>query len=110
MRTFLITFAAATAILAGVASAQVASTTTTSTWTNQHGTTFREYSTTQNYPVITDPALKPSVGVILPETVKVYELPPTVTVPSAETYSYTIINNNPVVVERKTRKVIHTWQ
>src|SRR5262245_6966540 len=110
MRTLIISIATATAIVAGAASAQVASTTTTTTWSNEYGTTIREYSKTQNYPSYSDPAYKPSVGVVIPEKVTVYNLPPTVTVPQAETYSYSIINNNPVVVERKTRKVIHTWE
>jgi len=36
-------------------------------------------------------------------------LPDTVKVPTPERYSYSIINNHPVVVERSSRKVIHTW-
>jgi hypothetical protein len=110
MRKTLLPIIAATVLLSGIAAAQTASTTTTTTWSNDYGTTFREYSTTKSYPAYTDPALNPSVGVVLPETVKVYSLPPTITVPQAETYSYTIINNNPVVVETQTRKVIQTWQ
>jgi hypothetical protein len=39
----------------------------------------------------------------------VYPLPPTVEVPSANTYSYSIVNNQPVVVDRTTRKVVHVW-
>ncbi|MBM3597350.1 MAG: DUF1236 domain-containing protein [Alphaproteobacteria bacterium] len=102
--------AAALATGASIAMAQsTASTNTTTTWTNDHGTMFREHSKTQSYSSINDPALNPSVGVVLPNTVTVHPLPPTVKVPSAENYSYAIINQNPVVVERESRKVIHTW-
>jgi hypothetical protein len=39
-----------------------------------------------------------------------YPLPETMKVPSADRYSYSIINNQPVVVERTTRKVVHSWE
>jgi hypothetical protein len=45
----------------------------------------------------------------LPQTVTVYPLPQTVVPPTPGTYSYTIINNEPVVVDTTTRKVVHTW-
>ncbi len=45
----------------------------------------------------------------LPETVTVYPLPATVVAPTPGAYSYSIINNQPVVVETTTRKVVHTW-
>jgi hypothetical protein len=37
-------------------------------------------------------------------------LPDTLKVPSADRYSYGIVNDRPVVVERTSRKVIHTWE
>ena len=46
---------------------------------------------------------------VLPQTVTVYPLPATVVAPSPGSYSYSIINNEPVVVETTTRKVVHTW-
>lgn len=92
----------------GVASAQT-TTTTTTTWTNEQGTMIRDYSTTQKYTSFVDPALKPTIGMALPGTVTLYPLPGTVVVPSADTYSYGIVNNQPIVVERTTRKVVHTW-
>jgi hypothetical protein len=94
---------------AGVASAQTSATTTT-TWTNDQGTTIREYSTTKKYTSFSDPTLKPNVGVALPETVTLYTLPDTIKVSEPDRYSYTIINGEPVVVERTTRKVVHTWE
>jgi hypothetical protein len=38
-----------------------------------------------------------------------YPLPSTIQVQSPDRYSYSIINEQPVVVERSSRKVIHTW-
>jgi hypothetical protein len=110
MRKSLFSIVTASVVVAGagLASAQTTSTTTT-TWTNDQGTTMREYSTTNHYNSFTDPALKPNVGMEIPSTVTMYPLPDTITVPAAKTYSYTIINNQPVVVETTTRKVVHTW-
>jgi hypothetical protein len=45
----------------------------------------------------------------LPNTVTVYPLPGTVKVEQPDRYSYGIINEHPVIVERTSRKVIHTW-
>jgi hypothetical protein len=102
--------AIASALLAsvGVASAQTTTQTTTS-WTNDQGAVIRNYSTTQKYSSFNDPALKPDVGVALPGTVTIYPLPDTVKVETPDRYSYGIVNEHPVVVERTTRKVVHTW-
>jgi hypothetical protein len=106
----LLSFAAASVLLAGIgfASAQ-SSTTTTTTWTTDQGKAITDYSTTQKYTSFSDPALKPTIGSELPQTVTIYPLPSTVTVTQPDQYSYGIVNNQPVVVERTTRKVVHTW-
>jgi hypothetical protein len=109
MRKSLLSFATASMFLAGVGIAAAQSTTTTTTWSNDDGTAIRQYSTTQHYDSINDPKLNPTVGMELPGTVTVYPLPQSVTVPDPNEYSYTIINNHPVVVERTTRRVIHEW-
>lgn len=110
MRRPLLSIAAASMLLAGagVASAQM-STTTTTTWSNDEGTGLREYSTTRHYQSYADPAWHAQVGVELPSSAELYPLPETMHVPSADRYSYSIINNQPVVVERTTRKVVHSW-
>lgn len=110
MNKSLLSIAAAVVLLAGVgvASAQT-STTTTTTWTNEYGTQIRQDSTTQKYNSYSDPAYKPSIGMALPGTVTVYPLPSTIVVPSRDTYSYGLINNQPVVVERDSRKVLHIY-
>jgi hypothetical protein len=110
MRSSLFSIAAASVLLAGVsvASAQMSSSTAT-TWTNDEGTGLREYSTTRHYQSYADPSWHAQVGAELPNSASIYPLPDTMHVPSAERYSYSIINNEPVVVERTTRKVVHTW-
>ena len=110
MRKSLLSFVTAAALVsgAGIAAAQT-TTTTTSTWSNAQGQAITQYSTTQHYQSYTDPSMNPTIGTALPSTVTVYPLPPTVTVQDPSSYSYTIVNNHPVVVERTTRKVVHTW-
>jgi hypothetical protein len=110
MRGSLLSLAAASVLLAGVglASAQTSSQTTT-TWTNDQGSAFRQYSTSQHYSSFNDPSMKPSIGMELPGTVTIYPLPETMKVPDADRYSYGMVNDRPVVVERTTRKVVHTW-
>jgi hypothetical protein len=105
---FSITAASILAAGMGVASAQ-SSTSTTTTWTPDQGSTITQYSTTQHYSSFSDPALKPSIGEALPGTVTLYPLPDTIKIDRPDQYSYSIVNNNPVVVERTTRKVVHTW-
>jgi Protein of unknown function (DUF1236) len=112
MKAPLFSIVAASVLAAGmgVASAQSSSTSTTTTWSNEAGTTMREYSSTRHYRSYDDPAWHAQVGMELPSSVTTYPLPDTMRVPSAERYSFGIVNNNPVVVERTTRKVIHTWE
>ena len=111
MRSSLFSIAAAAtlAVSAGVASAQTSSTTTTTTWTNDEGQVIRQYSTTQHYQPVQDPSMQVTVGSTLPQSVEVYSLPESMQVPDRDRYSYTIVNNQPVVVERTTRRVVHTW-
>ena len=109
MRRSLLTIATAAVLLAGAGLASAQTTTTTTTWTNDQGAAITQYSTTQKYTSFSDPALKPTIGMALPGTVTIYPLPDTVKVETPDRYSYSIINDHPVVVERTTRKVIHTW-
>jgi integral membrane sensor domain MASE1 len=108
MRKSLFSIVTASALVAGagLAVAQT-STTTTTTWTPQQGTAITQYSTTQHYQSFSQPGV--TVGAVLPQTVTVYPLPPSVEVPSPNSYSYTIVNNQPVVVDRTTRQVVHVW-
>jgi len=93
-----------------LASAGIASAQTTTTWTTDQGTVIRDYSTSRKYTPFTDPSLEPNVGVVLPGTVNVYPLPESMKVTEPDRYSYGIVNNRPVVVDRSSRRVLHTWE
>jgi hypothetical protein len=111
MRRPLFSVAAASMLLAGVglAQAQSTTTTTTTTWTNDDGSVMRNESTTQHYQSFSDPSWQASLGAELPPDATLYPLPPTIHVQTPEQYSFSIINNEPVVVERTTRRVVHSW-
>jgi len=110
MRKSLLSIVTASVLLSGVGLASAQTTTTTTTqWTPDQGTAFTQYSTTQKYQSFSDPTLTPAVGVVLPSTVTVYPLPSTVVVQSPDRYSYGIVNDHTVVVDRSNRQVIHTW-
>ncbi|HLJ54883.1 MAG TPA: DUF1236 domain-containing protein [Chthonomonadaceae bacterium] len=111
MRKPLLSIVAASALLAsaGLAAAQTTTTTTTTqTWNADQGNTIRQYTTTKHYQTFTEPA-PPQVGAEVPSNVTLYPLPPDVRVSNPDEYSYTVINNQPMVVERTTRRVVHTW-
>ena len=111
MNKTILSTAVMAALMAGslAAFAQTATTTTTTSWSEDQGPEITQYATTQHYASVTDPTLQPTVGMVVPGTVTFYPLPPTIQVPDASLYSYSIINNHPVVVERSTRKIVHTW-
>lgn len=112
MRRSLLSIVAASAMItgAGLAVAQTTTTTTTTqTWTDEQGNVIREYSTTNHSTSYSDPALRPQVGVEIPSNVTLYPLPQEIQIQNPDAYSYTIINNEPVIVERTTRRVVHTW-
>jgi Protein of unknown function (DUF1236) len=96
---------------AGIAAAQTDSTTTTTTtsWSADQGAQLNQYYVTNGYAPITDPNVQVTVGTPLPPSVTFYPLPTTIHIPDAQRYSYTVVNNHPVVVDRTTRRVIHTW-
>jgi hypothetical protein len=111
MRKLLLSVVAATALLSGGSIFAAETTTrTTTTWTDEQGNLIREHSTVKHYSSFNDPKLEVRVGAALPETVTLYALPETIKVPDATQYSYVIINDKPVLVEKTTRKVIHTWE
>jgi Protein of unknown function (DUF1236) len=110
MRKSLFSIVTASALVAGasISSAQTTTTTTTE-WTPDQRTSITQYSTTQHYKSFSDPQFKPNVGTELPGTVTVYPLPDTVKVDRPDRYSYGIVNDQPVVIDRSSRKVIHSW-
>src|SRR5271156_3100272 len=99
MRKSLFSIVTASVLVSGIGLAGAQTTTqTTTTWTPEQGTAITQYSTTQGYQSYSQPGV--TVGTVLPQAGTGYPLPPSVTVQSPETYSYSIINNQPVVVDR----------
>ena len=109
MKKSLFSIVTASMIVAGASLASAQTTTTTTTWTTDQGAAITDYSTTQKYVSFSNPNMQPAVGFVLPGTVTVYPIPTTMNVPNATLYNYGLINGDPVIVDRTTRKVIHTW-
>ena len=109
MRKSLFSIVTGSVLLAGAGLASAQTTTTTTSWTNDQGSAITQYSTTQHYKSYSDPQFKPSVGKELPSSATVYPLPGTMKVERPERYSYGIVNDQPIVVDRTSRKVIHSW-
>lgn len=111
MKKTIVTAIAAVGIFAGAAaaSAQSTTTTTTTTWSPDEGQQLQQSWTESHYSAVTDPAMQPAVGMVLPPSVTYYPLPAAMNVPDRDNYSYVVINNRPVVVERTTRRVVHVW-
>lgn len=107
-RKFLPTLAAAV-MLSGAAFAQTSATTTTTTWTDEYGNVIREESVTKKFEPIVDPKLDVTVGAALPGTITVHPLPSTIKIEQPDRYAYVIINDDPVIIDKQTRKVIHVY-
>ena len=106
MKKSLLPLIAAT-LISGAAMAQISTSTTTGR--DADGNLIREYTETKQYLPVTDAKIEANVGVVLPESVTLYELPATIKIEKPEQYRYVIINDKPVVVEKANRKIIHVW-
>jgi hypothetical protein len=104
-----LTVAAALLLSGAGAFAAEVTTTTSTTWTNEQGAMVREQAVTKHYNNVNDPKITVTEGAELPQTVTLYALPETVKVPEPDRYSYVIVNDHPVVVEKRTRRVVHVW-
>ena len=111
MKKSLFSIVTASLLLTGisVASAQTTTNTTTS-WTNEQGTVIHEYSTSKKYGSYSEPAWKAEIGSELPSKVTIYPLPETMKIMPVDRYSYGIVNEHPIIVERTTRRVVHSWE
>src|SRR5262249_47812075 len=109
MRKVLLSVVAALLLLGGAASAQTNSTASVPAWTADQGTAIKAYSESQKNTPFVDPNLKLSLGMELPEHVELHLLPETMKIPSSDLYSYAIINDHAVIVDRTTHKVVHVW-
>ena len=105
---FSIATASLFALGVGVASADT-TTSTTTTWTPDQGRSITQVLHDRKASSYNDPSVNPTVGIVLPPAVTIHPLPKTVEVPSPERYSYGIVNDHPVVVQRDNRTVVHTW-
>ncbi len=109
MKNSMIGVAAFAMMLSGAAYAEV-TTKTTTTWTNEQGAMIREHSVVKHYNSFNDPKAIVKDGFEVPASVNVYPLPDTIKVEEPARYSYVIINDKPVVIERTSRRVIHTFE
>lgn len=101
---------AAALLISGAAFAQSATTTTTtSTWSDEYGNIIRQESVTKKFEPVIDSKIDVRVGAALPQTITVHPLPNTVRVERPEQYAYVIINDDPVIVDKTTRRVVHVW-
>jgi Protein of unknown function (DUF1236) len=100
---------AAVALAAGVGSASAQSTTTTTTTTispDQETTIYRTITHEQVAVQPPPPDWAPSVGVVVPSQVQLYDMPTTVDVPSVRTDRYTVVNGHVVLVDPGTHRVV----
>jgi hypothetical protein len=100
---------AAVALMAGAGTswAQSTTTTTTTTITPDQETTI--YRTITHEQVAVQPSTvtwAPSVGVVVPDQVQLYDMPTTVDVPMVQSDRYTVIDGHVVLVDPSSRKVI----
>jgi hypothetical protein len=111
MRKMLLPLAVGIVLLAGSGLAMAQSVANTPpAWTDEHGVAIRTYAESQKNPPYFDPNVKLSVGIELPNNVTLYPVPETLKIPSSELYTYGVINDRTVVVDRATRKVVHIWE
>ena len=108
MKKSLLSLATAAVLMAGIGLAQAQTTSTTTVWTTEHSAAMQEHFKTNKYVGYNDQAMVLKEGMALPSNVTIYPLPATTNMPAGH-YSYGMVNNNPVVVDTMTRKVVHTW-
>ena len=110
MKQSLLPTLAAALFISGAAFAQSATTTTT-TWTDEYGSIIREEVTTRKFEPIVAPKMNVVIGTAMPQTVTtLHPLPSTIRVEKPERYAYVIVNDNPVIVEKDSRRVVHIYK
>jgi hypothetical protein len=99
--------AAALMVGAGTGFAQSTTTTTTTTITPEQETTiFRTITHEQVAVQPPPPDWTPSVGVVVPDQVQLYNMPATVDVPTVQSDRYTVINGHVVLVDPSSHRVV----
>jgi hypothetical protein len=97
---------AAAVMLSGVALAQTTTATTVQMTPQQEQTIYTTVTGAQVAVQPPPPSWTPTVGVVVPQSVQLYAMPSTVTVPGVSTDTYTVINNRVVLVDPQTRHVL----
>lgn len=97
------------AVLFSTAAFAQSATTTTTTWTDEYGTIIRQESVTKKFEPVMDPKINVTVGAALPQTITVHPLPGNIRVEQPDRYAYVIVNDDPVIVEKDTRRVVHVY-
>src|ERR1700722_14206299 len=77
-------------------------------WNANQGNVFHENWTARHYSSYSDMTMHPAVGMVLPDSVTVYEMPGSMNGPVYSRYRYGMINDHPVVIENSSRRVVHT--
>ena len=103
--TFLSKAALAAALLAGTAGIVAAQTAVIDLSPDQRTTVYR--SITRERVRVAPPAdFRARVGVEVPDSVELYPIPETVEVPAIRRYRYTVIDNQVVLVDPGTHRVV----
>jgi hypothetical protein len=110
MKRSLATLAAALLISGSALAQSATSTTTTTTWTDEYGSIIREDVVTRKFEPIVDPKLNVTVGAALPQTITVHPLPQRIRVQQPERYAYVVVNDDPIIVEKDSRRVVHIYK
>ena len=100
---------AAAALMVGTGNSWAQSsttTTTTTTITPEQETTIYRTITHEQVAVQPPSDWAPSVGVVVPDQVQLYNMPSTVDVPMVQSDRYTVINGHVVLVDPGSRKVV----
>jgi hypothetical protein len=97
--------ALAAAILAGTAGLAAAQTAVIDLSPDQRTTVYRSISR-ERIQVAPPADFRARVGVEVPDTVELYPLPETIEVPAIRRYRYTVIDNQVVLVDPGTHRVI----
>jgi hypothetical protein len=110
MKRSLLSGIAAAVMISGAAFAQ-STTSTTTTWSDEYGNIIREEVTTRKFEPIVDPKMTVTIGASLPQTVTtLHPLPSTIRVEKPERYAYVVVNDDPVIVERESRRIVHVYK
>jgi hypothetical protein len=82
---------------------------TTKMLTDEDGNMIREVIREKRIAPVQDTQFDVKVGVEVPTTIQLNPLPETIHIKEPASYSYVVVGEKPVIVERKTRRVVHIY-